>query len=153
MTLGSGEPAHLQSFTCSYIGFLQLYKAFIPSIQGYCTKCIRVYKSVYLKGFQVILKNLFTFSNRGGHSSHILLDMTTHSLHAFYLMSTILINYISSPTNDAYEPKRGLTFSSFSFIHESGTIVYPPTCFCSIVPMLDFITVQGIYTKCTMQMC
>ena len=75
------------------------------------------------------------------------------SLHVFYVMATMLIHSISSPTNDAYEAKRGLTFSSFSLIHESGTIVYQPLCTCSVVPMLDFVTVQGINTKCTMQMC
>ena len=65
----------------------------------------------------------------------------------------MLIHSISSPTNDAYEPKRGLTFSSFPLIHENGTIVYLPICTCWVVPMLDFIIVQGIYTKCTMQIC
>ena len=65
----------------------------------------------------------------------------------------MLIHSISSPTNDAYEPKWKLTFSSFSLIHESETIVYPPICTCLVIPMLDFVTVQGIYIKCTMQMC
>ena len=58
----------------------------------------------------------------------------------------MLIDSISSHTNDAYEPKRGLTFSSFSLIHENENIVYPPICTCLVVFMLDFVTVQGIYT-------
>ena len=65
----------------------------------------------------------------------------------------MLIHSISFPTNDAYEPKWGLIFSSFSLIHENGNIVYPSIGTCLVVPMLDFITVQGIYTKWTMQMC
>ena len=68
-------------------------------------------------------------------------------------MSIILIHSISSPTNDAYELKRGLIFSSFSLIHESGTIVFPLICICLVVPIMTFVTVQGIYTKYTMQMC
>ena len=59
------------------------------------------------------------------------------SLHAFYVMATMLINFISSHTNDAYEAKRGLAFSSFSLIHESGSIVFPPICTCLVVLIMD----------------
>ena len=65
----------------------------------------------------------------------------------------MLIHPISFPSNDEYEPKLGLTFSFFSLIHENGNIVYPPISTRSVLAMLEFGTVQGIYTKCTMQMC
>ena len=63
-------------FNCSYVDFLPLYKAFTLSVLGKCTNYTKVYKGVYLKGFEMILKNLFAFSNHGGHSSHTLLDHT-----------------------------------------------------------------------------
>ena len=148
MTLEYGSPAHMHSFSCSYVEFQQLYKAFTQCVQGKCTKCTRV---SILRDFKWFWRTYLLFPIVGDiPHTHCL---TTYSLHAFYLMSTMLIYSISSPTNDAYEPKWGLTFSSFSLIHENGNIVYPSICTCLVVPVLDFVTVQGIYTKCIRQMC
>ena len=45
MTSASGYPAYLHSFSCSYVGFVQLYKAFTLSVQGQCANCTRLYKA------------------------------------------------------------------------------------------------------------
>ena len=37
--------SHLHSFSGSYVGFVQLYKAFTLSVQGQCANCTRVYKA------------------------------------------------------------------------------------------------------------
>ena len=80
----------MHSFSCNYVGFLPLYKTFTQSVQNKYTNCTRVYKDVYLKGFEMILKNLLIY--HGGHSSHKLFDHTpiacilfdVHHVHSFY---------------------------------------------------------------------
>ena len=84
----------MHSFSCIYVQLLQVYKAFTQSVQGQCTKCTRVYKGVYLKGFQVILKNLLIYFFPIVEEILLTYCLNGDSLHAFYLMSTMLIKLI-----------------------------------------------------------
>ena len=110
---------------------------------------------MYLKGFQVILKNLLIyFFPIVGDVPHTYC-LTTHLLLAFYFMSTI-IHSISSPTNDAYEPKWGLTFSSFPlsmrvkplFTHPYA-LVRSSLCWISLVYKAFTLSVQCKCVNCT----
>ena len=71
-----------QTFSCSYVEFLALYKVFTLSVQDKYGNCIKVYKGTYVEGFQIFFKNwlvYFPFVRMGDilhkhslitHSSH-----------------------------------------------------------------------------------
>ena len=82
----------MHSFSCSYVEFLQLYKAFTQSVQSKCIKCTRVYKSVYLKGFEMILKNLliYFFQSWGTFLTHFAWPQI-HCMHVIWCTPCLFI--------------------------------------------------------------
>ena len=79
------QPMYEQTFSCSYVEFLALYKVFTLSVQGKYDKCTRVYKGTYVEGFQIFFKNYlahFPFVRMGDipHKKSLI----THSSLSFF---------------------------------------------------------------------